>query len=319
MSTDVEAQQQNGQTASGQSLTWIQWTVIAFFGAISISALGVGISAFQLAKSTQHQTKEKVEADQEVVRVVKSGGFSYAFEALEAAFHAAYPWIKLEVENGSSLGNATTSIPSRLARGEQWDVVIMVDTGFNNLVESGLAYNNSDMVLGISPIAMCIQSDKPIPDISTEEAFRNTLLNECDTVAVSDSASGNFIVSDVYPALGIADEMQNKTSVISSDETARVGTLVLADDPRAVCAFQQAPELTETGCKNVGIIPSGVQLYSNFVGGVPTSVEDLNAANLVLYFFSSPANYQLIEYTGMLPGTNWTRVSYSGFFEEGIN
>ena len=292
---------------------------IFFFGAIAIAALGVSISALNKA-TTQIGSRENI-VEKEVVRIVKSGGFSLAFDALEAAFNETYPWIELYHENGSSLGNATTSIPSRLERGEQWDVVIMFDEGFDNLVQSGLAYNNSDIILGTSPIDMCVQSDKQIPDISTESAFQDVLLNDCDTVAISDSASGQFILSDVYPSLGISEEMENKTYTISSDETSRVGTLAVANDPRADCVFQQATELTETGCKSAGSIPESVQKYSNFIGGVPTSVNSIDAANLVLYFFSSPSNAKLIAYTGMLPGDTktWSRVSYSGFFDEGMN
>jgi molybdate transport system substrate-binding protein len=323
---DAESQEESrGENMSGalskslsspHSLKWICMAVV-FFGAIAVAALGVSISALMGREKYNVILREK----QEVVRIVKSGGFSLAFDALEAAFKQSYPWIELYHENGSSLGNATTSIPSRLERGEQWDVVIMFDEGFDILVESGQAHNNSDMILGTSPIAMCVQPDKPIPDISTESALRNVLLNDCDTVAISDSASGQFILSDVYPSLGIFEEMENKTYTISSDEAPRVGTLVVANDPRADCAFQQATELTETGCKSAGNIPASVQKYSNFVGGVPMSVENIDAANLVLYFFSSPANSKLIAFTGMLAGDpkTWSRESYSGFFNEGIN
>eukprot|EP00808_Paulinella_micropora_P015654 g5158.t1 len=300
--------------------SWIQWTAVASVGIIAICALGVSIAAFA---AREEEPSGGAMISQQTIRVLKSGGFSYAFHALHSSFEETYPWIKMEVEDGSSFGTATTSIPSRLARGEQWDVLIMVQEGFGAMVDRGYAYNQSDVVLGVSPIGLCVQSDIQVTavHISTEESFRMTLLNECETVAVSDSASGRYLISNVFDA-----EINNRTTAISSDETGRVGTLAVAGDPRAQCVLQQVPELLETGCHFVGTIPASVQLYTPFVGGISKSVdpEHLDAANVVLYFLTSPAGASVIERSGMVPGTpavpgGWSRVSYSSFFGEGMH
>lgn len=204
----------------------------------------------------------------------------------------------------------------------------MLREGFEDMVDQGLAYNQSSVNLGTSPVGMCVQSDMKLTadDISTEESLRDTLLNDCETIAVSDSASGRYMISDVYPALGIESEMNNRTNVISSDETGRVGTLVVEGDERARCAFQQVPELLETECEYVGNIPSSLQKYSDFVGGIAKSIDPghFDAANLMLYFLSSPADAPVIEHSGMVPGTpavpgGWTRVSYSYVLGEGMH
>lgn len=94
---DVEAQvgrRHSQQPAVFAQWSWIQWAAIASLGVIAFSALGIGVAALAMKEP------RGVIINQQKVRVLKSGGFSYAFEALESAFEESYPWIKMEIENG---------------------------------------------------------------------------------------------------------------------------------------------------------------------------------------------------------------------------
>ncbi|MGN5480784.1 substrate-binding domain-containing protein [Cupriavidus basilensis] len=70
------------------------------------------------------------------IRVITSGGFTAAYQKLVPLYEAATQ-DHVITAYGASMGNAPDSIPSRLARGEAFDVVILADSGLDKLVTDG--------------------------------------------------------------------------------------------------------------------------------------------------------------------------------------
>lgn len=58
---------------------------------------------------------------------------------------------------------------------------------------------------------MIVRAGAPKPDISTVEAFKQTLVR-AKSVTMSSSTSGVYLTTTLFPQLGIADEMRGKTS-----------------------------------------------------------------------------------------------------------
>src|SRR5437762_11568547 len=72
------------------------------------------------------------------VRVMISAGFYRVYSELGPAFERATGH-KLVTTRGPSMGDSPEAIPTRLARGEPADVVIMDGHGAEELVKKGLA------------------------------------------------------------------------------------------------------------------------------------------------------------------------------------
>jgi len=127
---------------------------------------------------------------------------------------------------GASQGGAPDSIPSRLDRGEPVDVVIMAGPALDGLIQKGKVVSGSRVDIVRSTIGMVVRAGAPKPDISTVEALKRTLL-EARSIAYSASASGTYLSGELFPRLGVADQIKGKTQRIVSE---RVGAVVARGD-----------------------------------------------------------------------------------------
>jgi molybdate transport system substrate-binding protein len=138
-------------------------------------------------------------------RVVSSGGFAAAYRTLAPQFEQATGH-HLITGWGPSMGNTPDAVPQRLARHEPIDVLIMVGSALDKLVEEGKVIADSRVVLARSAIGAAVRTGAPAPDISTVAALRNTLLN-AKSIAYSDSASDAYISTELFQRLGITDQV----------------------------------------------------------------------------------------------------------------
>ncbi|WP_284430251.1 substrate-binding domain-containing protein [Acidovorax sp. SUPP950] len=229
------------------------------------------------------------------IRVVTSGGFSAAYDQLVPLYEQATGHTVVTAR-GASLGNAPDSIPSRMARGEQFDIVILADSGLDELTAQGKVQAGSRVDLARSMIGMSVRKGTPKPDISSPEALKQTLL-QAQSVAYSASASGTYLVNELFPRLGVAEAMKTKATRIYSE---RVGAVVLRGD--AELGFQQVSELLPfKELEFVGPLPDAVQQRVFFSAGVAEGAQNADAARHLIRFLASPAAAPIVRSTGMEP------------------
>src|SRR5580658_2318492 len=124
------------------------------------------------------------------VQVMISSGFYGVYAELGPAFERASGH-HLVTTRGPSMGDSPESIPSRLARGEAADVVILDGGATDELGKRGLVRADSKTVLARSLIGMVVREGAAKPDIGSVEALRSTLL-AAKSIAYSDSGSGTY-------------------------------------------------------------------------------------------------------------------------------
>lgn len=229
------------------------------------------------------------------INVMISGGFSAALRNLAPAFERA-TGNTIVMISGPSMGDTPQAIPARLQRGEAADVVIMVGYALEALIKQGKVSADSRVDLARSRIGMAIRAGGPKPDISTVDAFKRTLL-AAKSIAYSDSASGVYLSTDLFPRLGIADQLKSKSTMIPAEP---VGLVVARGD--AEIGFQQMSELLPVaGIDVVGPLPAELQKITLFSGGIVSGAQHADAAKALLTFLGSPAAAAVIAKTGMDP------------------
>lgn len=229
------------------------------------------------------------------IRVVTSGGFSAAYDVLVPLYEQATGH-KVITTRGASIGNAPDSIPSRMARGEQFDVVILADAGLEAQVKQGKVEPGSRVDLARSVIGLSVRKGFPKPDISTVAAFRQALL-DAKSIAYSASASGTYLSNELFPRLGVAEQMQKTAKKIYSE---RVGAVVARGE--ADLGFQQVSELLPFAELDfVGPIPEEVQQTIFFSAGIATGAKEPEAARHLVRFLASAAAAPIVKRTGMDP------------------
>jgi molybdate transport system substrate-binding protein len=232
------------------------------------------------------------------IKVVTSGGFTAAYLELVPEYESS-THNKLVTEFGPSMGTTHNAIPIRLERGEAIDVVIMAAPALDDLIKQGKVRAGSRVDLVKSSIGMAVKAGAPKPDISTVDALKRTLL-AAKSIAYSDSASGVYLSTELFPKLGIADQIKSKSRKIEADP---VGGVVATGEFEI--GFQQISELRPVkGIDIVGPLPPGAQRVTVFAAGIPATATHPDSAQALIHWLASPVAYGAIRKSGLEPANS---------------
>jgi molybdate transport system substrate-binding protein len=237
----------------------------------------------------------EVQAPASTIKVVTSGGFTAAYMELAPKYEKLAN-VKLSTETGPSMGTTHNAIPMRLDRGEAIDVVIMAAPALEELIKKGQVRAGSRVDLVQSKIAMAVKAGAPHPDIGTLDAFKRTLL-AAKSIAYSDSASGVYLSTELFPKLGVWEQIKGKSKKIEADP---VGGVVATGEFEI--GFQQVSELRPVkGIDIVAELPPGAQRVTIFAAGIPAAAKNPESAKALIQWLASPAAYDAIKKSGVEP------------------
>jgi molybdate transport system substrate-binding protein len=232
------------------------------------------------------------------IRVITSGAFTEAYKQLAPMYEQATGH-KIISSYGASIGNAPDSIPTRFARGEKFDLVILSEGGLEALMKEGKLVKGSRVDLARSQIGAAVRKGTPKPDISTVEALKKTLL-DAKSIAYSASASGTYLSTELFPKLGVAEQMKVTAKRIMSE---RVGAVVARGD--AELGFQQVSELIYfKELDFIGTLPESVQQTIFFSSALVEGSTEQEIAKHFVKFLTSPSVAKLVRETGLDPATS---------------
>ena len=235
------------------------------------------------------------------VRVMISAGFYGVYSELGPAFERASGH-HLITTRGPSMGDSPEAIPARLARGEAADVVILDGGAADELAKRGLVRADSKIELARSLIGMVVRAGAAKPDIGSVEALRTTLL-AAHSIAYSDSGSGTYLSTMLFPRLGIADQIAPKSRKVRGPPSGEPVAQVVARG-EAEIGFQQVAELIRVpGITFVGPLPAEVQPPIFFAGALTHTVQQPEAAGALIRFLASPEAAPTIAQAGLMPVT----------------
>jgi hypothetical protein len=176
-------------------------------------------------------------------------------------------------------------------------VIILATPGLDELTKQGKIEPGSRVDLIRSLIAMAVRNGTPKPDISTVDGLKRTLL-QAKSIGSSDSASGVYLRTVLFPRLGVADQIKAKSKVIEAYE--RVGDALARGDIEI--GFQQVSELKPVpGITIVAPLPDGAQQVTIFSAAIPKGAKNPDAAKRLIQFLSSPAVAPIVRETGVEP------------------
>ena len=217
------------------------------------------------------------------VKVMSAGAVQSMVSALGAEF---------ERSSGHTLDlnfGTAGSLRARLTGGEPADLVIMPAAMVEALDKEGRFLAGSRVDLGRTVTGVAIREGTTPPDISTPEAFKETLL-KAKSVSFSDPAaggsSGNFFAG-LLQQLGIADAV-NKKAVLGkrgyevaqavADGRAEIGTTFISEI------------LTVPGATVIGPLPGALHNANTYTAAIPAGSAVAEAARAFLAALTDPAS-----------------------------
>jgi molybdate transport system substrate-binding protein len=233
------------------------------------------------------------------LRVMISAGFYGVYSELGPAFERASGH-RLVTTRGPSMGDSPEAIPARLGRGEAADVVILDGGAADELGRRDLVRTDSKIELARSLIGMVVRAGAEKPEIGSVETLRSTLL-AAKSIAYSDSGSGTYLSTALFPRLGIADQIAGKSRKVRGPPSGEPVAAVVARG-EAEIGFQQVSELIHVpGVTFVGTLPAEVQPGFSFAGAITRNVQQPEAASALIRFLASAEAAPLILKAGLMP------------------
>jgi molybdate transport system substrate-binding protein len=228
------------------------------------------------------------------LNVLISGGFSGAYERLLPEFERT-SGIKVTTGSGASQGTGPQTIAAQLARGVPANVVILSREGLTELIAANRIAAGTDVDLARVPLGVAVRAGTPKPDVSTVEAFKQVLL-KAKAVAMPGSTSGIWLMTDLFPRLGIAEKINAKATPRGSGATAMVaaGEADLAVMP--VSEIVHAP-----GVDLAGTLAAEIQFVQTFSAAVVAGSGEIESSKRLIEFLASPRASEEIRKSGMEP------------------
>lgn len=185
----------------------------------------------------------------------------------------------------------------KVESGEPFDVAVLVDFQIDDLIKQGKLVADSRMDLMKSGIGVAIKRGAPKPDISTVEAFKQTLLKAKSITYLKEGAS-TIHLRKVFDQLGITDAILPKTVQTMTESVSE-----LVADGQAELGLIVTPNiLSVPGAELVGELPDAINKYVMFTAAISAQSPNKDAARKLLEFLKTPAATAVIKAKGNEPG-----------------
>ena len=215
------------------------------------------------------------------VRVLSPAAMHSSLEALaETHRKQSGDEVKLKFETAPALRKL-------LAAGEAADVIVAPPAVMDEIVKMGKAVADGRFVLGRVGAGVVVRAGAPLPDISTTEALKRSLL-EAESVVYNRASSGLYI-ERLIAKLGLAEALQAKT--VRFHDAQETFTHLLNGKGREI-GFGGVTEIVrwrEKGLRLVGPLPADIQNYTTYAVTLATEPINPGGARAFLKFLASPA------------------------------
>ena len=176
----------------------------------------------------------------------------------------------------------------RLKDGETADIVMGTAPAIAQMEQAGVLVAGSCVDLGRTLTGICVRADTLMPDISTPDSFKQTLLKARSVAYTNPKAggtSGIFLVG-LLGRLGIAEAVGKKALLcVNGDE---VVDKVSVGDAEIGSTFL-SEIVPMKAVKAVGPLPAPIQNATAYAAGIMTGSRNHEAAGRFIAMLTAPA------------------------------
>jgi len=224
------------------------------------------------------------------IKVISGGAFKQVLNALAEQY---------EKTSGSKLDLTYRTVGQHLklieSGEETFDVAVLTPEAIDGLIKNGKVVAGSRADLARTGVGVVVKAGAPLPDISSVEAFRRTLL-AAKSVAYIDPAAGGssgIYVGKLLERLGIAAAVNAKAKLIHGGAVADH----IAAGEAEIGVHQISEILAVKGAVLVGPLPADIQNFTVYAAGIGTAAK--HGAGALVKFLAGPHAGPIIKAKGM--------------------
>jgi molybdate transport system substrate-binding protein len=251
-------------------------------------------TALTLAMSQIGTSRAAIAAE---IKVVSGGAFKQVLSALVAQY---------EKESGNKVDVIYQTVGQHLALirdgKEEFDVAVLTPEGIDGLAKEGKVVPGTRTDLAKVGVGVVVKAGAPLPDISTDDAFKRALLAAKSVAYIDPKAGGSsgIYVAGLLKRLGIAEEVNAKAVLVQGGAVADH----VADGEAEIGVHQISEILPVAGVTLVGPLPADIQNFTVYSAGVGTAAKDAAAAKGFVQFLSGSHALPIIKAKGMEPASS---------------
>jgi molybdate transport system substrate-binding protein len=231
------------------------------------------------------------------IKVVSGGAFKQVLTALAAQY---------EKESGNKVDVTYQTVGQHLALirdgKEEFDVAVLTPEGIDGLAKEGKVVPGTRADLAKVGVGVVVKAGAPLPDISTDDAFKRALLAAKSVAYIDPKAGGSsgIYVAGLLQRLGIAEQVNAKAVLVHGGAVADH----VADGEAEIGVHQISEILPVAGVTLVGPLPADIQNFTVYSAGVGTAAKDAAAAKSFVEFLTGPHAQPIIKAKGMMPASS---------------
>ncbi|HKW95935.1 MAG TPA: substrate-binding domain-containing protein [Methylomirabilota bacterium] len=215
------------------------------------------------------------------VKVLCAGAVRSVVSELAATF-------RQEAGHSVSLSFGTVGVNrKKLMGGEPVDVVILTDVAIDEVTAAGAVVPGSRADIARTGMGLAVREGAPRPDISTPDAFKQTLLAARSLVYVdpAQGATSGIHFAGVLARLGIADAVKAKTQLVPGGYPAEK----VASGEVEMVVHQISEIVPVKGVVLVGPLPGDLQKVTVYSAGLASRSASPAAGRAFIAFLTRPA------------------------------
>ncbi|MGH9256721.1 MAG: molybdate ABC transporter substrate-binding protein [Vicinamibacterales bacterium] len=198
------------------------------------------------------------------------------------------------------VSDTTGALQKRLAAGEKADLVIVAGPGMDGLQKANLVVAGSRVDLARALIGVAVRAGASSPDLSTPDTVKAALLKARSVSYVNPASGGTSgtYFEGLLQKMGIADAMKSK--IVYRTQGSEVADAVAKGEAELGISFTSELQPNK-GVKVAGTLPAAIQLPTIYMGAIPTSATNADAARAFLRTLTGAEGRAALTKAGLEP------------------
>jgi len=167
--------------------------------------------------------------------------------------------------------------------------------GLAELIAASRIAGETAVDLARAPLGVAVRAGATKPDVSSVDAFCQILLR-ARIIAVPASTSGIWLKTELFPRLGVADNIDVVMTPRGSDASHMV-----AAGTADIAVMPVSEIMAAAGVDYAGALAQEIQLVQVFAAAVVAGSRAMEASKRLIEFLASPRAAETIRRSGMEP------------------